>query len=236
MKNEIDTTINLQEIQLMGVLKIPPKAKGIIIFAHGSGSSRHSPRNKFVAQELNKIGFATLLMDLLTDDEESDRGNVFDIDLLARRLIQTKHWLSEKSDTQDLPIGYFGASTGAGAALVATALEPRNIFAVVSRGGRPDLAEDKLKQIITPTLFIVGGLDTLVLDLNRDSYNLLHCEKKLEIVPGATHLFEEPGTLEQVSRYANHWFASHINFIKTKNQRKDYHSKDIAGGSASPAR
>lgn len=230
MKNKDDVTIKMNDVQLTGLLTIPKKPKGLVLFAHGSGSSRLSPRNNFVAQELNKVGFATLLMDLLTEDEESDRGNVFDIDLLSRRLIQTKHWLKNHNECKDLAIGYFGASTGAGAALVAAALEPRNVFAVVSRGGRPDLAEDKLKQIITPTLLIVGGLDTLVLDLNREAYGKLHCEKKIEVVPGATHLFEESGTLEQVARLATHWFASHTNLSHTKSSKSTYHPGAISGG------
>ena len=230
MNNKSDVKIKMHDVELNGILTIPKKPKGLVIFAHGSGSSRLSPRNNFVAQELNKVGFATLLMNLLTDDEESDRGNVFDIDLLSRRLIQTKHWLKSQSDCKDFAVGYFGASTGAGAALVAAALEPRNVFAVVSRGGRPDLAEAKLKQIVTPTLLIVGGLDTLVLDLNREAYGNLHCEKKIEVIPGATHLFEEPGTLEEVARHATHWFASHALFSQTKSSRSTYHPGAISGG------
>lgn len=209
-RNEQEVVIKLPEIHLNGILAVPPKAKGIVVFAHGSGSSRLSIRNNFVARELQKIDMATLLMDLLSEDEESDRGNVFDIDLLAHRLVSTKAWLSEQIATRPLPIGYFGASTGAGAALAAAALEPQNIFAVVSRGGRPDLAAQKLREVRTPTLLIVGGLDSMVIDVNREAYSQLRCEKKMEIVPGATHLFEEQGTLEQVARLATKWFASHV--------------------------
>lgn len=209
-KDEQEVVIKLKETQLNGILAVPPKAKGIVVFAHGSGSSRLSIRNNFVARELQKIGMATLLMDLLSEDEESDRGNVFDIDLLAHRLVSAKAWLSEQIGTRALPVGYFGASTGAGAALVAATMDSKNIFAVVSRGGRPDLAAQKLREVRTPTLLIVGGLDTMVIELNRDAYSQMHCEKKMEIVPGATHLFEEQGTLEQVARLATKWFASHV--------------------------
>lgn len=209
-KDEQEVVVQYENVRLNGILGIPAKAKGIVIFAHGSGSSRWSSRNNFVARELQKTGMATLLMDLLTEDEESDRGNVFDIDLLAMRLIYAKNWLSEQPATQSLPVGYFGASTGAGAAIVAAAMEPENIFAVVSRGGRPDLAVHKLRDVQAPTLLIVGGLDSAVIDLNRQAFAQLKCAKKMEIVPGATHLFEEPGTLEQVAKLATHWFASSL--------------------------
>lgn len=215
-RDEQEVVIKINDIQLSGILALPPHAKGIIIFAHGSGSSRLSIRNNFVARELQKTGMATLLMDLLTEEEASDRSNVFNIDLLAHRLVFAKRWLSEQPATQNFPVGYFGASTGAGAALVAATLDAENIFAVVSRGGRPDLAEEALRDVTSPTLLIVGNQDTMVVDLNREAYAQLRCEKKLELVPGATHLFEEPGTLEQVARLATKWFASHVSLLRGK--------------------
>ena len=209
-KYEQDVILKYQEKQLNGILGIPPKAKGLIIFAHGSGSSRFSIRNNFVARELQKSGLATLLMDLLTPEEESDRGNVFNIGLLADRLTAAKNWTSEQPATKTLPIGFFGASTGAGAALWAAATDPVNVFSVVSRGGRPDLASEKLSLVVSPTLLIVGSEDTMVIDLNRQAFTQMKCEKKLELIPKATHLFEEPGTLEQVARLSNQWFNSHL--------------------------
>lgn len=215
-KDEREIEIKFESLRMKGLLALPAHAKGLVLFAHGSGSSRWSPRNNFVARELQKTGMATLLMDLLTEEEESDRGNVFDIELLAQRLNLAKAWLSEQPTTQSLAIGFFGASTGAGAALVAAAQNPENIFAVVSRGGRPDLAEKYLHEVQAPTLLIVGGLDTMVIGLNQQAFRRLKCEKKMEIVPGATHLFEEVGTLEHVARLATQWFATHSITPKTK--------------------
>jgi putative phosphoribosyl transferase len=191
---------------LEGILGLPTGSHGIVVFAHGSGSGRLSPRNNFVARHLQPDGFATLLLDLLTEEEADDRRNVFDIDLLADRLLLAKGWLEAEPQTHNLPIGYFGASTGAGSALQAAAREPFNIKAVVSRGGRPDLAESYLRSVTAPTLLIVGGHDEPVIEMNQGAYDLLTCEKKLIIVPGATHLFEEPGTLEQVAEHAGRWF------------------------------
>lgn len=207
-KDEKEVVINYKNVRLAGILTVPSKAKAIVIFAHGSGSSRWSSRNIFVAHELQKAGLGTLLMDLLTTEEESDRENVFNIKVLAQRLIFAKKWLSEQTATESLSIGYFGASTGAGAALYAAAQEPENIFAVVSRGGRPDLASSELEHVQAPTLLIVGGDDTVVIELNQQAYRQLNCQKKMEIIPGATHLFEEPGTLEQVADLASDWFTT----------------------------
>ena len=194
---------------LPGHLLVPPDARGLVVFAHGSGSSRFSPRNQSVAASLNSAGFGTLLIDLLTEAESQDRRNVFDIPELGARLATVRRWLTARSEVGALPVGYFGASTGAAAALVAAAGD-RSISAVVSRGGRPDLAGDALPQVTAPTLLIVGGLDDLVLDLNRQAMGRMRCDTALEIVPGATHLFEEPGTLEQVSVLAAGWFAQHL--------------------------
>ena len=206
---ERNVKITLTELVLEGILGLPPDPRGVIVFAHGSGSGRLSPRNNFVARHLQQNGFATLLLDLLTPDEAEDRRKVFDIDLLAERLLLTKAWLKQEPRTKQLGIGYFGASTGAGAALQAAAREPSNIRAVVSRGGRPDLAETYLPSVAAPTLLIVGGWDEPVIEMNRSAFELLSCEKKLIIVPGATHLFEEPGTLEQVASHACAWFLQH---------------------------
>jgi putative phosphoribosyl transferase len=196
-------------IRLAGRLTIPPYAVGVVIFAHGSGSSRHSPRNQFVARQLNASGLATLLFDLLTPDEALDRANVFDIELLADRLRGVAHWLRRQPDCTGLSVGYFGASTGAAAALWAAADDP-TIRAIVSRGGRPDLASPRLGAVHAPTLLIVGGHDTQVLDLNRHAATWMCCEHRIEIVPGATHLFEEPGTLETASRLARDWFVHYL--------------------------
>jgi putative phosphoribosyl transferase len=182
----------------------------VVVFAHGSGSGRFSPRNTFVARHLQQNGLATLLLDLLTEEEADDRRKVFDIDLLADRLLLAKAWLESDHRTSKLGIGYFGASTGAGAALQAAAREPSNVKAVVSRGGRPDLAEPYLPSVTAPTLLIVGGYDEPVIDMNQSAYDMLTCEKKLIIVPGATHLFEKPGTLEQVAEHAGKWFARYL--------------------------
>lgn len=254
-----EVTIRCQEVALEGTLMVPEQATGLVIFAHGSGSSRHSPRNQFVARSLNDRGFATLLMDLLTEEESADRRNVFDIGLLGRRVVEVTQWVvreglgfeacglgrqqprsgqdslspweragvrvrpatdqespdsrlspevsSPKPQASALPIGYFGASTGAGAALVAAAELGDQIKAVVSRGGRPDLAGESLPYVTAPMLLLVGSLDDVVIDLNRQAQSQMKCETKLSIVPGATHLFEEPGTLEQVAREAWEWFA-----------------------------
>jgi putative phosphoribosyl transferase len=197
-------------VEVAGDLSVPEGARGVVLFAHGSGSSRHSPRNRYVADALEQAGLATLLFDLLTVSEEADRTNVFDIGLLARRLLDVTTSLSSRPDTRDLRIGYFGASTGAAAALSAAADPQARISAIVSRGGRPDLAGTALEQVAAPTLLIVGGRDTTVLDLNRAAQARLRCENRLEIVPGATHLFEEPGALERVAELAANWFTTHL--------------------------
>jgi putative phosphoribosyl transferase len=197
-----------------GNLTVPPKAKGIVLFAHGSGSSRFSPRNTMVAREINKAGIATLLIDLLTEEEETKdefTGKYrFDIDLLASRLVFATEWLTTDPNTAKLEVGYFGASTGAAAALIAAAKHPEQIKAVVSRGGRPDLAGDYLSRVKVPTLLIVGGDDTEVLQLNREALEQLRSDKKLTVVPGATHLFEESGKLEQVAKLAIEWFSKYL--------------------------
>jgi len=205
-------TVSIAPFGLAGTLRLPTaRAKGIVLFAHGSGSSRLSPRNNFVADALQQVYLASLLFDLLTEDEATDRTNVFDIDLLADRLIAATNWSREQATTGALPMGYFGASTGAAAALVAAAKQPRGIGAVVSRGGRPDLARSALARVMAPTLLIVGGDDPEVLSLNRAAQRELRCESKLAVVPGARHLFEEPGALEAVIHLASHWFLDHLN-------------------------
>lgn len=201
------------KLALEGVLGIPTDTRGVVAFAHGSGSGRLSPRNNFVARHLQRDRLATLLLDLLTEEEAEDRRKVFDIDLLADRLLLAKGWLETQPQTRSLGIAYFGASTGAGAALQAAAREPSNVKAVVSRGGRPDLAESYLPSVSAPTLLIVGGHDEPVIEMNQTAYNLLTCEKKLIIVPGATHLFEEPGTLEQVAEHAGRWFQRYLRSV-----------------------
>jgi len=199
---------------LEGSLAIPEGATGLVVFAHGSGSSRHSPRNRFVAESLRRKGLGTLLIDLLTEDEEDvdvrTRRLRFDIDLLAGRLVAAADWLSRQDATRHLRIGFFGASTGGGAALVAAAERPDLVGAVVSRGGRPDLAGAALARVSAPTLLIVGGEDDVVIDLNRAALTQLRCEARLEIVPGATHLFEEPGALGRVADLAGAWFSRHL--------------------------
>jgi len=197
-------------VGLEGILGLPEASAGIVLFAHGSGSGRFSPRNNFVARALRNAGFATLLFDLLTEEEAEDRANVFDIPLLAQRLLMATDWIRQDRETSALPIGYFGASTGAAAALVAAASVTCPIAAVVSRGGRPDLAGPALARVAAPTLLIVGGDDLVVLELNRAALAELRCNKHLAVVPGATHLFEEPGTLEAVVDLASNWFASHL--------------------------
>ena len=199
---------------LSGNLSIPEGASALVLFAHGSGSSHHSPRNQFVARALNDSGLATLLFDLLTRDEETidmqTRELRFDIHLLAQRLVHATKWAKEQEQTRDLRIGYFGSSTGGAAALVAAADNSHDAGAVVSRGGRPDLAGDALPKVQAPTLLIVGGNDDIVIELNEQARDRMRCEVKLEIVPGATHLFEEPGTLEKVAKLASDWFVKHI--------------------------
>lgn len=194
-------------VVLDGELAVPDGARGVVVFAHGSGSSRHSPRNQFVARALREAGLGTLLFDLLTEREDRVYETRFDIELLAGRLVAATAWLARESRAKGLSIGYFGASTGAAAALIAAARLGSGIGAVVSRGGRPDMAETALDRVNAPTLLIVGGLDDMVIDLNRQAYEHLRCEKQLVIVPGATHLFEEPGTLEEVARLATRWFV-----------------------------
>ncbi len=196
---------------LEGMLEMPPAAQGVVLFAHGSGSSRHSPRNNFVAALLRKAGLATLLIDLLTVDEDRDYERRFDIALLVERLHDAVRWLAAEPATRGLPVGLFGASTGAAAALQLAAAVPSKVAAVVSRGGRPDLAGAiSLKRVKAPTLLIVGGDDTEVLALNEGAYADLACEKSLFVVPGATHLFDEPGTLEVAASHATDWFARHL--------------------------
>lgn len=202
--------VDAEGVSLPGDLGVPAGARGIVLFAHGSGSSRRSPRNRFVADTLMEAGLGTLLFDLLTPTEERDRANVFDIDLLAGRLAAAGRWLLKRPEAHGSVLGLFGASTGAGAALEAAARSGLPISAVVSRGGRPDLAGEWLAKVTAPTLLLVGGRDPAVLNLNRAAYEKLHCPKRLEVVPGATHLFEEPGTLETVARLATEWFVKHL--------------------------
>jgi putative phosphoribosyl transferase len=196
--------------RMIGSLALPRGAGATILFAHGSGSGRLSPRNQFVAQALQKVGLGTLLIDLLEEDEEEDRQKVFDIELLADRLLAAALWLGRDPETRDVRIGYFGASTGAAAALVAAARCPELVGAIVSRGGRPDLARDQLSDVTAPTLLIVGGHDEIVLGLNRQAFALLRCPRELAVVPGATHLFPEPGALEEVALLAERWFLQHM--------------------------
>jgi putative phosphoribosyl transferase len=198
------------EVRLAGYLTVPEDPAGIVVFAHGSGSSRHSPRNRYVARVLNEAGLGTLLFDLLTPEEERDRANVFDIGLLARRLTEVTGWLRSQPRAAGAAVGYFGASTGAAAALWAAAEPGAGIAAVVSRGGRPDLARPRLAAVTAATLLIVGGRDDVVLDLNRRAQAELRCENHLAVVPGATHLFEEPGTLDAAAALARDWFLSHM--------------------------
>jgi putative phosphoribosyl transferase len=211
-ENVVRIPVNSDLIE--GNLVVPSGSKGVVLFAHGSGSSRFSPRNQYVAEVLNKVDLATLLIDLLTQEEEEvdmrTRHFRFDINLLAERLISVAEWLKKNPRTHQLSLSIFGSSTGAAAALIAAAKLPGDVAAVVSRGGRPDLAMDYLKEVKAPTLFIVGGRDTVVLDLNKKAMMQLSAEKKLEIVPGASHLFEEPGKLEEVAKLATAWFLEHL--------------------------
>ncbi len=206
--------IPASSVTLEGDLRVPDGAQGVVAFAHGSGSSRFSPRNQFVAGVLERADLATLLLDLLTHEEEvvdEVTGHLrFDVGLLAARLVAATDWLTQQPDTREMSLGYFGASTGAAAALIAAAEQPALARAVVSRGGRPDLAGPALSRVRAPTLLVVGSRDEVVLDLNRAAFEQLRGEKRLEIVPGATHLFEEPGTLEQVARLARDWFLRYL--------------------------
>jgi len=203
------TSLKGHAIELPGQLALPTPPTGLVLFAHGSGSSRHSPRNAHVAGVLHESWIGTLLFDLLTEEEAADRVNVFDIPLLAERLLAAVRFVMGLDAARHLPLGFFGASTGAAAALVASAREPR-VLAVVSRGGRPDLAGRKLAVVQAATLLIVGGQDHDILELNRHALEELPCEKQLAVVPGATHLFEEPGTLDEAARLAAEWFAKHL--------------------------
>ena len=209
--NEVQ--IQAGQAALSGNLHIPDGAAVLVLFAHGSGSSRHSPRNQFVARTLNNAGLATLLFDLLTPEEESIDARTgefrFNIGLLAERLVHATKWAKQQEQTRDLRIGYFGSSTGGGAALAAAAEVPDDVGAVVSRGGRPDLGDEALPKVQAPTLLIVGGNDDVVIELNEQARDRMRCEVKLEIVPGATHLFEEPGALEKVAKLASDWFLLH---------------------------
>lgn len=207
---EQTVTIRHDDAALYGFLEIPSKPAGIVLFAHGSGSGRFSPRNRFVARQLQQGGIATLLIDLLMTDEAEDQRNVFDIDLLSDRVLMASAWLREDFRTKELPLGYFGASTGAAAALQAAAQASFEVGAIVSRGGRPDLAERFLPQVIAPTLLLVGSEDHPVIEMNQHAYRLLGGPKYLMIIPGATHLFEEPGTLQQVAEEALKWFGQHF--------------------------
>lgn len=206
---ELQVLLPAGDITLTGSLLIPPNPAAVVLFAHGSGSSRHSPRNNYVARVLNGGGFATLLTDLLTAEEDRNYATRFDIGLLTERLAAATAWARDEALAKGLPVGYFGASTGAAAALKAAARET-GVAAVVSRGGRPDLAGDDLGRVEAPVMLIVGGEDHGVIELNEDAFARLRCEKRLVIVPGATHLFEEPGTLEQAAAHAAAWFTTHL--------------------------
>lgn len=207
-------TIWAGSIELEGALDLPDSANGVVLFAHGSGSSRHSPRNNYVAGQLREHGLGTLLLDLLTPDEDRDPQNRFNIPLLTERLAAAREWLRDEPATANQHVGLFGASTGAAAALQLAAHLGHDISAVVSRGGRPDLAgEAELGKVTAPTLLIVGGDDDVVIQMNRDAFARMHCEKELVIVPGATHLFEEPGKLEQVATLATAWFTQHCRLM-----------------------
>ncbi|MBI3593376.1 MAG: alpha/beta hydrolase [Nitrospirae bacterium] len=208
--SEEKVTINIADISLEGSLWLPQETKGVVLFSHGSGSSRFSPRNNFVAKLLRQSGIGTLLFDLLTEEEDIAYRNRFNISLLTERLIGATYWVTKRQRPKPFSIGYFGASTGAAAALEAAAKLPVEIRAVVSRGGRPDLAMELLPFVKAPSLFIVGSLDDQVIDLNRVAYDQLSCKKEMVIVPGATHLFEEPGTLEQVAELATQWFTHYL--------------------------
>ena len=206
--------IPVGSVVVEGNLTVPSGAKGVVLFAHGSGSSRFSPRNQYVAKQFNKARIGTLLFDLLTNEEDQEDIETaeyrFNINLLAERLIGATEWLNKDLDTKNIVFGYFGASTGAAAALIAAAKLPNDVAAVVSRGGRPDLAANYLPRVVAPTLLLVGGLDTEVIELNRQAMEQMSAEKKLVIIPGATHLFEEPGKLEEVAKLSTDWFLRYI--------------------------
>jgi putative phosphoribosyl transferase len=207
---EREVAISAGNATIRGTLMLPHGAVAAVVFAHGSGSGRHSPRNQYVAQILEEAGLGTLLIDLLEPDEADDRSKVFDIELLAGRLQAAADWLATRPETQGLRLGYFGASTGAGAALLAAARAPDSVGAIVSRGGRPDLAADALPSVTAPTLLIVGGADEVVMELNHQAFDRLTCIAQIDIVPGATHLFPEPGALEEVARMAREWFHHYL--------------------------
>jgi putative phosphoribosyl transferase len=213
-REEGTVRVSAGPVVLEGTLGVPEGARGVVLFAHGSGSGRHSPRNRYVAQTLREAGLATLLIDLLTSEEEKvdlqTRHLRFDIRLLVERIVGATDWLAQNPDTRNLQVGYFGASTGAGGALVAAAERPEKVGAVVSRGGRPDLAGEALSRVAAPTFLIVGGEDRPVIGMNQEALAQMRVEKKLEIVPGATHLFEEPGKLEEVARLAAGWFTCYL--------------------------
>jgi putative phosphoribosyl transferase len=215
-EDNVERTVRVpvNDIELEGTLGVPGNPTGVVLFAHGSGSSRFSSRNRYVARVLREAGFATLLLDLLSPNEEEvdeiTRHHRFDIQMLADRLVTTIEWLESEPDTSTLPVGLFGASTGGGAALVAAAERPQRVGAVVSRGGRPDLAGDALPRVKAPTLLIVGERDEVVIDLNEEARRQLRTEVRLVVVPGASHLFEEPGALEEVARLARHWFSRYL--------------------------
>ncbi|HZV97430.1 MAG TPA: alpha/beta hydrolase [Methylophilaceae bacterium] len=219
---QTEVEIPAAQVKLGGEIVLPEQAEGIVLFAHGSGSSRHSPRNQYIARVLQSAGLGTLLFDLLTEEEETidlSTGHLrFDIELLARRLVHATRWVQHNPSTQRLNIGYFGASTGGGAALMAAGIMGEQIRAIVSRGGRPDLAAESLPHVRTPTLLIVGGYDERVIEFNRSAYERLHGEKSLEIVPNASHLFEEAGALEEVARLSAYWF---IQYLQTHKQSKN---------------
>ena len=217
---DVDSMIPSDGVVLQGNLFLPPQPQGIVVFAHGSGSSRLSDRNRYVASVLNQAGLGTLLMDLLTPSEEGDRTKVFDIELLARRLSGAVRWLRQRPDMANISIGLFGASTGAGAALWAAADSELDIAAVVSRGGRPDLAAQRLSRVTAPTLLIVGGEDDYVLELNRHAAAMLRCINQVSVVPGATHLFEEPGTLAQAAVLAKDWFIKYLASNPSESERQ----------------
>jgi dienelactone hydrolase len=203
--------INADNVHIEGMLELPEYARGIVVFAHGSGSSRHSTRNNYVARILHSGGMGTLLLDLLTQEEDADYKARFDIPLLTSRLLAATHWLQTEQQTGHLPIAYFGASTGAAAALQAAAALGNNIRAVVSRGGRPDMAgADNLSMVVSPTLLLIGGLDDIVIELNQEAYSQMHCIKHITIIPNATHLFEESGALETVASLASDWFKQYL--------------------------
>ena len=220
----IEVQIPTEHAVLSGNLTIPENPVALVLFAHGSGSSRHSPRNQFVARTLNRAGLGTLLFDLLTPEEEAldirTREHRFNINLLAERLVHATKWATQQEQTRDLRIGYFGSSTGGAAALVAAVELPKHVGAVVSRGGRPDLAGDALPKVHAPTLLIVGGNDDIVIELNELARDQMRCEVKLEIIPGATHLFEEPGALETVAKMASDWLISHIDSYRRRIARE----------------